>query len=135
MRQAMLYYMKYRLEVTNITKAIALGGDIPALADALKDRDARLRKPRLQLANPVELPEPELLQAALELRSANWRETLRGPHVAQARVILQHLVELPMVILNEPKPKWMTAARPFGLGVGPVQNLASPTGFEPVFWP
>ena len=77
MRQAMLYYMKYRLEVTNITKAIVLGGDIPALADALKDRDARLRKLRLQLANPVELPEPELLQAALELRSANWRETLR----------------------------------------------------------
>jgi hypothetical protein len=30
-------------EIENLTAAIAAGGDIPALAGALKDRDRRLR--------------------------------------------------------------------------------------------
>ena len=53
---------------------------------------------------------------------------LRGPHVEQARTVLQHLLDLPIRVMNEPKPKWMAAARPEGLAVGLVQSEASPRG-------
>jgi hypothetical protein len=122
-------------EVENLTRGIAQGGDIPALAVALSERDKRLKVVNAQLARPVHLPDREVLKAALELRTANWRDVLRGPHVAQARVVLQHLLDLPIRVHNEPMPKWMAAARPEGLLVGLVQSVASPAGFEPAFWP
>jgi hypothetical protein len=75
-----------------------------------------------------EAPDREALKAALQLRKGEWRDLLRGPHVAQARLILQHLIDLPIRIPNAPKPKWMTKTRPGGLLVGLVQSLASPTG-------
>ena len=120
-------------EVTNLTSAIAAGGDIPALAAALQERDKRLKSLTSQIAKVAEPPDRDVLRAALELRTANWREVLRGRHVAQARVVLQHLIDLPIRIQNEPTPKWVAAARPTGLLVGLVQSVASPTGFEPVF--
>ena len=139
-------------EIENLTKAIASGGDIPALAGALQERDKRRKVIAAQLAKPVSLPDRDLLRAALELRCADWREVLRGPHVQQARMVLQHLIEVPIKIVNTPPPayikkghtprgikqrsrKWVAAARPAGLMVGLVQSVASPTGFEPVFWP
>ena len=30
-------------------------------------------------------------------------------------MVLQHLIDLPIRVLNEPKPKWVAAARPEGL--------------------
>lgn len=59
-----------------------------------------------------------MLKAALELRTADWRDVLRGPHILQARTVLQHIIDLPIRIHNEPKPKWIAAARPEGLLVG-----------------
>lgn len=77
--------------------------------------------------------------AALELRRSQWRDLLRGPHVQQARLILQHLIDLPIRIPNQPAPKfirrgkqhdgkWLAKTRPGGLLVGLVQSLAFPTG-------
>jgi hypothetical protein len=97
--------------------------------------DKRLKVVAAQLAKPAIIPDREVLKAALELRTADWRNILRGPHVAPARVVLQHLVDLPIRVHNQPKPKWIAAARPEGLTVGLIQSMASPTGFEPVFWP
>lgn len=113
-------------EIENLTKAIAAGGDIPALATALGERDRRLKVFDAQLAKPVVLPDREVLKAALELRKGQWRDLLRGPHVAQARLVLQHLIDLPVYVMNEPAPKWMTRTRPGGLLVGLVQSVASP---------
>jgi hypothetical protein len=80
----------------------------------------------------------------LELRGVEWRKVLRGPHIKQARLVLQHLTALPMVITNQPLPKhikkgdlrgsenvwkWSGSTRPGGLLVGVVQSMAFPTGF------
>jgi hypothetical protein len=117
------------LEITNLTSAIAQGGDIPSLSKALKERDKALQALDAQLRQPVVRQDREVLRAALELRTADWRQILRGPHVAQARLVLQHLVDLPIRVMNEPKPKWMAEAKPEGLAVGLVQLMASPPGF------
>jgi len=37
---------------------------------------------------PVNSPNRDVLRTALELRTADWRNILRGPHVAQARTVL-----------------------------------------------
>jgi hypothetical protein len=114
--------------VTNLTKAIADGGDIPALAEALRARDGRLRQITLQLTKPMVRQDREVLKAALELRSGQWREVLRSQHIAQARLVLQQLVDLPITIHNEPKPKWIAGVGRNGLAVGLICNVASPTG-------
>jgi hypothetical protein len=137
------------IEVTNLTTAIAAGGDIPVLVDQLKQRQRKLDTLDKQLAKPVERPDRATLRTALELRRGDWRGLLRGPHIAQARLILQHCIDLPIRVFNDPKPRWITTARESGLLVGlthvwngnsyvpagSVQSVASPTGFEPVFWP
>ena len=130
-------------EIGNLTTAIATGGDIPALAKALADRDRALKLLDVNLAKPVMMPDRDVLKAALELRRGQWRDVLRGPHIQQARLVLQHLIDLPIKVHNEPAPKWMTRTRPGGLLVGLyqghntylIQNVASPTGFEPVSRP
>jgi site-specific DNA recombinase len=135
-------------EIENLTKGIAAGGDIPALADALKERDTRLKSVQARLAKPVLMPDRDVLKAALELRSADWRTILRGPHIAQARMVLQHLIDLPIRVFDKPTPaykdtpgvlwgdprkgKWVAAAKPEGLTVGLVQLGTSPTGFEAI---
>jgi hypothetical protein len=118
-------------EITNLTIVAAEGGDIPAIAQALTERDRALKAIDAKLSKPVVHLDREVLKGALELRKGEWREVLRGPHVAQARLVLQHLIELPISIPNEPAPKWMTKTRPGGLLVGLVQSVASPAGFEP----
>jgi hypothetical protein len=131
-------------EIANLTKAIAAGGDIPALATSLGERDKRLRTLDARLAKPAPgLPDRDVLLAALRLREGQWRDVLRGPHIAQARLVLQHLMELPIKILNQPVPayikkgdtrgtenigKWTAQTRPGGLLVGLVQSVASPAG-------
>ena len=121
-------------EVTNLTTAIAAGGDIPALVKELQKRDKELKALDVKLARPVlAMPEREGLREALRLRGGQWRDVLRGPHVAQARLVLQHLIELPIQIRwdhNTP-PKWATKSRPGGLLAGLIQNVASPSGIEP----
>ena len=135
-------------EIGNLTAAVAQGGDLPALVKALTDRDQRLKAIDKQLAKPIEIPDREVLKAALELRTGQWRDVLRSQHISQARLVLQHLIELPILILNQPKPAyikkgdtrgteniWRASTRPGGLLAGLIQNVASPPGFEPGFQP
>jgi hypothetical protein len=116
-------------EISNLTTAIAAGGDIPALAKALAERDKALKALDAKLAKPVVLPDREALKAALELRKGDWRGLLRGRHVAQARLILQHLIDLPIRISNEPVPdfikrgKWKAKTKPGGMLVGLVLSF------------
>jgi hypothetical protein len=66
-------------EIANLTQAIAaVGSDIPALAKALAERDARLKSLDRRFAQPVAMPDRDELKAALELRTAVWRTILRG---------------------------------------------------------
>jgi hypothetical protein len=127
-------------EIENLTKAIAAGGDIPALAAALSERDKRLKAMDARLAKPtIAPPDREVLRAALQLREGQWRDVLRSRHIPQARLVLQHLIDLPIKILNQAVPsyitkgdtrgteniKWTAQTRPGGMLVGLVQNVAS----------
>ncbi len=63
---------------------------------------------------------------------ADWRDVLREPRVQPARVVLQHLMDLPLLVCNRPVPDyilkrleqapvgphWIAAAKPEGLTVG-----------------
>ena len=117
-------------EVENLTAAIANGGEMTTLLAALSSRDKRLAELRKELARPAALPDRDVLKAALELRTADWRAVLRGAHVSQARTVLQHLLELPIRIHNQPKPSWIANVKEAGLLVGMpgYSRLASPTG-------
>ena len=126
---------RLKQEITNLTIAIAQGGSIPELVKQLQDRDQRLKPLEAKLAKPLTLPDRDAMLESLMRRTAEWRAILRGPHVEQARVVLQHLIDLPLRVHNEPKPKWMAVGRPEGLMVGLVQSVASPPGFEPGFQP
>jgi hypothetical protein len=107
---------------------------------ALSERNKRLRTLDAKLAKPVLIPDRDVLRAALQLRGGEWRDVLRSKHIAQARLVLQHLMELPIKILNQPIPKyikkgdtrgtgkWAVNTRPGGMLVGLVQNVASPRG-------
>lgn len=117
-------------ESTNLTSAIAAGGNIPALVAELQGRERDLKALNAKLAKPVVVTDCEVLKAALELRTADWRNILRGPHVQQARLVLQHLLDLQIRIHNQPKPKWVVAARPEGLMAGLVRSVASPRRHE-----
>jgi len=44
----------------------------------------------------------------VEARSAQWRDVLRGPHVGRTRLVLQHLMALPLRVLNPPVPPYIT---------------------------
>lgn len=121
------------VEIANLTTAIASGGDIPALAAALADRDRRLKALDAALIKPVVMRDRDVLRTALELRKGEWRNLLRGPHVQQGRLILQHLLDLPIRVMNEPTPKWVAQTRPGGMLVGLVQSLASPRGPESLY--
>jgi recombinase/recombinase-like zinc beta ribbon protein len=121
-------------EMANLTTAIAAGGDIPALTSALKERDKQLRVLDARLV-PHEPAERETLRAALEQRVSEWKTILRS-NPRQARMVLQQLIG-PITVEGEPKPAWMAQLKSGGLLAGMVMGLhmASPTGFEPVFWP
>ena len=44
-------------------------------------------------------------------RLREWKAVLRGKHLAQARLVLKHLLTLPVRITNEPAPAWVEASR------------------------
>jgi site-specific DNA recombinase len=123
-------------EVENLTTAIAQADDeIPALVARLKARDKQLKRLDTRLA-PQERPDRETLRQALMQRVEDWRQILRDParHARQGRMVLQQLVG-EIEVEGTPKPHWLASPRPAGLLSGMVHCLASPTGFEPVFWP
>ena len=103
-------------DIENLTRAIASGGDIPALAAALAERDKRLKALDAKLAKPVVTPDRDTLHAALLLRGGQWRDVLRGPHIDQARLVLQHLIDVPIRIMNQPWPKHVKHGDTRGFG-------------------
>ena len=113
-------------EIENLTTGIAEGGDIPALASALKERDRTLKLLDARLAIR-EAPDRERLRLALEQRVAEWRGILRA-NPRQARMVLQQLIG-PITVEGAPRPSWVATPRPGGLlvGLSTVHGVASPT--------
>ena len=57
---------------------------IQSLTDAFEVRDARLREIQRQLAQPVVVKDREVLKAALDLRTGEWRRILRSEHMSRS---------------------------------------------------
>ncbi len=126
-------------EVQNLVNSIAAGVPADTVAPAIKDRQRQIAKLETQLRQPRPVqPKIDELRAALEQRAAEWRQTLRAePKVA--RLLLRRLIG--PLTLTDPSDhaafdEWATFVTPALLeGLGLYNLLASPTGFEPVFWP
>jgi site-specific DNA recombinase len=133
-------------EIANLTAAIVAGGELSTLIAALKAREAERDRLQKQLAQArvterrVEVT-PTRLREELAARFADWRGVLRRqPQLA--RQIVKKLVDGPIRFT----PKRDATGRGYfefeaeGTFAKMLGNLgsisvASPTGFEPVFWP
>ena len=129
-------------ELTRLTGAIATGGELPALLDAVQDRERRREALRCELevlgtSEPVVL-DRAALRKNLESRLGDWRGLLRR-HTEQGQQILRRLLvgRLTFTPAEDDTGRYYTF---HGTGtltklVGGLvpQKLASPTGFEPVF--
>ena len=150
---AHLEEQKARLEteVSRLVDSIASGVPASAVAPQIQQRQTELAKIAAELRRPRQArPDVAALRLALEQRTANWKRQLRvEPKVA--RLLLRRLVG-PLTLWDEadgglrweaePKPAELLdglvqlVASPAGLSkLDRVQDVASPTGFEPVFWP
>ena len=130
--------------LTRLTTAVAAGGDVPALVEAIKAHEGQ----RVALERRLEALRrpPVTFDAALERRLqtavAEWRNVL-GRHVAQARQIVVKLLEGRLTFEPETRDgrrgfrfhavgtvaKLVTGVVPGELST--LQTVASPTGFDP----
>jgi Recombinase zinc beta ribbon domain len=129
-------------EMTNLTKALAEGGNMTALLDALKTRELERRNlsERLKALHAPTVIDLDEIREHLQRSVQDWRRTLIK-HPNEARLMLQQLVEGRL----EMQPREDGDERYYEFsGVGTVlplvggavsHNLASPTGFEPVSEP
>src|SRR5262249_8555811 len=121
--------------------SIAAGVAPQSIAPRLRDieskisaLDARLRRPRR------EPPDLGRLHDGLTQQADTWRADLRR-ETEVARAVVRRLIG-PLTLYDDTKPsaewtEWETSVT-VGLldGLGDLYSLvASPTGFEPVFWP
>ncbi len=138
-------------ELRNLTAALAAGGDLTALVEAIRDRETRRKALERQLVTVTApaIDDPIGIERALRARVAEWREMFTQ-QTQLARQALQRL--LTDKILCTPKERdgemvYELRARVgydwIFRGILPIagaaaacpSGLASPPGFEPGFWP
>jgi hypothetical protein len=120
-------------EISNLMDLAASGVPIETVAPKIRERQTALARVEAQLRVPRQAPPNiEKLRAALEQRAELWKAELRAePKVA--RLLLRRLVG-PLTLWDEADAelRW-DAPVSTALLDGIVQDVASPTGFEPVF--
>ena len=130
-------------ELERLTAAVVAGGEASTLVQAMRTREAELKSVRASIARLEQPPRVQRSdrEAAQLLRAklADWRGLLRA-HVAQARQIVRKLVTGRIDFTPDFEARTYgyripaTLSRFFN-GLVVPQGVASPTGFEPVFWP
>jgi hypothetical protein len=123
-------------EVSRLVDSIAAGVPAAAVAPQIQQRQAELSKVEADLRRPRPArPDLAGLRAALEQRSADWKQGLRAEPKA-ARLLLRQVLG-PITLWDEAEAgvRWESEPKPAALLDGLVHLVASPTGFEPVFWP
>ena len=117
-------------------RSIASGVPADTVAPGIRERELEISRLEVRLRTPREQPNIERLRDALTQRATAWKTTLRSePKVA--RLVLRRLIG-PLVLYDEStRPDFIKAdavVKP-GLidGLAEIQDVASPTGFEPVF--
>ena len=132
-----------KTELDRLTEAILAGGEAATLVQAMKDRERRqdvVQRELTALERPRSRPaDAHALKAQLRERLAEWRGLLRK-HVPVARQMVRKLIEDRIVFTPRPETRSYRFTIPgdvsrFFCGLVCPQGVASPTGFEPVFWP
>lgn len=131
--------------IARLTEAIAEGGDLRSLVDALGAQETKRRELRARLDGLL-APRPTVdlgtVRHTLESYLKDWTGLLRG-HIPQAQQILRRLIRGRLTMTPVGVGQfWRRAYYEFaGVGTvrpvisGAVRNVVSPTGFEPVFRP
>jgi hypothetical protein len=137
-------------ELLNLTSAIAAGGgnNLGSIVQAISEREARKAVLARELRAIGEQTAPvrfdvSRVKARISSALTNWQTTIRK-HVPQARSMLRILLRGRITVTPETRDG--VAGFRFR-GEGTIltvlagwfpdfpQGVASPTGFEPVFWP
>jgi site-specific DNA recombinase len=127
-------------ELERLTGAIARGGDLPALLQAVKEREtyrAQCESALLSLDAEPRRADVRGDVATIQRRLADWRGLLTR-HPEQAREVLQTLVPGPLIFIPFPAArlyefKGRGSLEPLIRGLIGSSSVVAPTGFEPVF--
>jgi hypothetical protein len=129
--------------LARLTQAVAEGGAVATLVQAIRDQERRhqaigaqlvdLKRPRVV---PMTAPQ---LRAVLCEKANEWRALLRK-HAPIARQMIRKLVEGRIVFTPDRQARRYTfratgTLATFFSGIVCPHVVTSPTGFEPVFWP
>lgn len=131
-------------EIGRLVEVAAAGGNVSAIAEALRAREARRAALTARRAALARKSRPafarEALRATLAGRLADWRALLRR-NVAEARQVLEALLASRVVVTPRRVGEEVAAfdvripltTRGILEGLSVPNGMASPTGFEPVF--
>ena len=133
-------------ELERLTGALAVGGDLQTLVQAIRDREAQRDTLTTQIASLTGAERAakvdwKTVEQQLRAKLDEWRQLL-GRHVPQARQVLKKLLLGPIVFTphREATERYYSFRASVNLrklltGIACANMVASPTGFEPVFWP
>jgi site-specific DNA recombinase len=131
------------VELGNLSAALAGGAALSSVLDAIREREAQRSAIATELA-AIECDATAVCAQIDELlpmlRQRDWRVILTD-QTEQARQMLRTLLEGRLVFTPRPEIDAVefrgtgNFSRFFAGLIGSPQALASPTGFEPVFWP
>lgn len=80
-------------ELARLADAVAAGGDVPALVEAIRNREERRRALQQQLLKATPTPAPAVREVVADLRARvqDWQSVLRGS-VPEARAVIRLLI-------------------------------------------
>ena len=120
-------------ELERLVEAIAAGDAPSAVLAGIKAREARLAAARAELAACAAVPMTEVSRWELAQEVLEWRELLRGSR-EQGRQVIAKLLDGDWLVF-EPTADGYRIRGLANLNRLVILKVASPTGFEPVFWP
>jgi AcrR family transcriptional regulator len=132
-------------ELSRLTGALAAGGSLPSVLAAIRERETRreaivARLGALEHVSRLPRLDRRTLRPYLQRRIEDWRAPLTK-HVAQARQLLRKVLADRLTVTPEGGSDRYAAATGDATltkilaGIVFPKGMASPTGFEPVFWP